>query len=86
MAGYRPVGRPRGSLTDVEGVAQLPTSLGQPLASRIAHRSTRAQIALQFPAERTAALHEQRQVDRLVRHRHHRTLRVGKYETSDESM
>jgi Berberine and berberine like len=42
-----------------------------------AHRPTRAQTALELTTERTAALHEQRQVDRVVRHPHHRILRVG---------
>ena len=77
VPGHRPVGRLGGSLADVEGVAQLASALGQPLASWVAHRPTRPQAALQLTAQRAAALDEQRQVDRLVRHPHHRILRVG---------
>jgi hypothetical protein len=60
------VGRLWGSLADVEGVTQLASALRQPLALRIAHRPARAQATLQLAAEGAAALHEQRQIDRLV--------------------
>jgi hypothetical protein len=61
----------------MQGVAELASSLGQPLGSRRAHRPAGAQIALQLGAERAPALDEQRQIDRLVRHPQHRILRVG---------
>ena len=77
MPGHRPVGRLRRSLTDVEGVTQLAAALGEALGSQIAHRPTRAQAALQLPAQRTSALEEQRQIDRLVRHPQHRILRIA---------
>jgi hypothetical protein len=60
MPGHRPVSGLGGSLADMEGVPQLPTALGQPLAARIAHRPTRAQATLQLAAQRAAALDEQR--------------------------
>jgi hypothetical protein len=77
MPGHGPVGRLSGSLADMQGAAELPTSLRQPLAPWVAHRPTGAQTALQLTAQRTAALDEQRQVDGLVRHPHHRILGVG---------
>jgi hypothetical protein len=77
MTRHRPVSRLRGPLADVARVAQLPTSLRQPLAARIAHRPARPQAALQLATQRAAALDEQRQVDRLVRHPHHQVLPVG---------
>jgi hypothetical protein len=58
MPGHGPVGRLSGSLTDMQGAAELPTSLRQPLAPWIAHRPAGAQAALQLTTERTAALHE----------------------------
>ena len=65
------------SLADMEGVAELASALGQPLAPRIAHRPPRPQATLQLTSQRAAALQEQRQIDGLVRHPHHRILRVG---------
>jgi hypothetical protein len=77
MAGHRPVGRLGGSLADMEGVAELAAALRQPLGPRIAHRPTAAQTTLQLTAQRPAALDEQRQIDRLVRHPHHRVSGIG---------
>jgi hypothetical protein len=77
MAGHGPIGRLGRSLADVEGVAELASTLGEALGSGIAHRPPGAQATLQLPAERAAALDEQRQVDRLVRHPQHQILRGG---------
>jgi hypothetical protein len=61
----------------MDGVAELAAALREALGPRMAHRPTGAQAALQLTAQCPAALDEQRQVDRLVRHLHHRILRVG---------
>src|SRR5215211_1190084 len=42
------------------------------------------QVAGQFPAQRAARLHEQRQVDRLVRHPHLRIVREGSSEPTGD--
>jgi hypothetical protein len=63
VARHRPIlglGRP---LADQHDVAELTAALGQALALWVAHRPPRPQTALQLPAQRPAALDEQRQVN-----------------------
>jgi hypothetical protein len=74
MARHRPVlglGRP---LADVERPPELALAVGDRVAQRPAGGVAAAQVAGQLLAQRTSGLHEQRQVDRLVRHAHLRVV------------
>jgi hypothetical protein len=66
-----------GALADQHDVAELAAALGQALGSRVAHRPPRPQTALQLTTQRPPALDEQRQLDGLVGHPHHRIGRVA---------
>jgi hypothetical protein len=72
MPGHRPVRRLRRPGGDVQDVRPDPAAVGQPGSLRSTHRPPRPQVAGQLVPQITAGLHEQRPVDRLVRHVHHR--------------
>ena len=63
-----------GPFPNVERPAQLALTVHHRVAAWPAGRVSRPQIAGQFLAQRTARLHEQRQIDRLVRHAHLRLV------------
>jgi hypothetical protein len=75
VARHRPILGLRRPLADQHHLAELTAALGQALAPRGAHRPPRPQTALQLTAQRTTALHQQREVGGLVRHPQHRILR-----------
>src|SRR6516162_4777957 len=64
------------SFTDVHEVADLALTIAGVLRERRrpSRRTLRAQIASQLLAQRAAGLHEQRLIDRLVRHAHLRII------------
>ena len=75
VPGHRPIRRLGRPLGDVQRVRPQPTAVRQPSAGRATHRPLRAQVPGQLVPQVTAGLHEQRPVDRLVRHVHHRSGR-----------
>ena len=76
MAGHRAVLGLGGPFADVDRPAQLALTVHHRVARRPTGRVARSQIASQFLAQRAAGLHEQRQIDRLVRHAHLRIVGI----------
>ena len=74
VAGHRPVVGLGGPFADVERAAELALAVHHRVAQRPAGGVSAAQIAGQLLAQRASGLHEQRQVDRLVRHAHLRVV------------
>lgn len=72
VPGHRPVGGLRRPLADLDQIQdpRRPSRPGLGLPAGLTQRSPGAQTLGQLSAQRTPALHEQRLIDRLVRHPH----------------
>src|SRR6266508_559915 len=73
-----------GSLADVDRSSELALAVHHGVSERPASGVSPTQVAGQFPAQRAARLHEQRQVDRLVKHPHLRIVREGSSEPTGD--
>ena len=75
MAGHGPVVGFGGPFPNVERAAQLALPVHHRVTARPTRRVPRPQISGQFLPQRSPRLHEQRHIDRLVRHTHLRLVR-----------